>query len=111
MVSYAWSQRYQQSNQWAAETMAMALGGGQAGGAIGRAQAQAWMQAHDYQPTVLKIDALTRLGGRMTAANIAFDDHPSAKRFSDRIETVTVDSVFDWMARARLTTQPVATVR
>jgi hypothetical protein len=69
------------------------------------------MQLRGYQPTVLKIDALTRLGGRMTAANVAFDDHPSAKRFADHIETVTVDSVFDWMARARLTTQPVATVR
>jgi hypothetical protein len=46
----------------------------------------------------------------MTAANIAFDDHPNDKRFSDRIETVTVDSVFDWMTRTRLAT-PVQVVR
>jgi hypothetical protein len=111
MVSYAWGQTYQQSNQWAAETMAMALAGNGESPLVGREQAQAWMQLRGYQPTVLKIDALTRLGGRMTAANVAFDDHPSAKRFADHIETVTVDSVFDWMARARLTTQPVATVR
>lgn len=32
-------------------------------------------------------------------ARIRFDDHPNAKRFSDRIETVTVDSVLDWLAR------------
>jgi hypothetical protein len=36
----------------------------------------------------------------MTAANIAFDDHPNDKRFSDRIETITVDSVFDWLQRS-----------
>ena len=111
MVSYAWGQTYQQSNQWAAETMAMALAGTEGSPLVGREQAQAWMQLRGYQPAVLKIDALTRLGGRMTAANVAFDDHPSAKRFADHIETVTVDSVFDWMARARLTTQPVVTVR
>jgi hypothetical protein len=38
----------------------------------------------------------------VTAANIAFDDHPTEKRFSDRIETVTVDSVFDWLMRTGL---------
>jgi hypothetical protein len=35
--------------------------------------------------------ALQRLGARVTGANIALDDHPNEKRFSDRIETVTVD--------------------
>ena len=38
----------------------------------------------------------------MTAANIAFDDHPNAKRFTDRIETVTVDSVFAWLSNSGL---------
>lgn len=39
---------------------------------------------------------------RLTAANVAFDDHPNDKRFSVRIETVTVDSVFAWLPRAQL---------
>jgi Uncharacterized protein conserved in bacteria (DUF2145) len=30
-------------------------------------------------------------------AHIAFDDHPNSKRYSDRIETVTADSVFAWL--------------
>ncbi len=98
IVSYAWATRYQQSNQWAIETVAAAM----APQATSRAQAQAWLQASGYQPAALKMGALTRLGGRMGAANVAFDDHPSDKRFADRIETVTVDSVFDWLQRSGL---------
>lgn len=98
MVAYPWAQRYQQSNQWAIETLAHAL----EGGASTRERAQAWLRLKGYEPTVLRIGALTRLGGRMTAANIAFDDHPNDKRFSDRIETVTADSVFQWLERAAL---------
>jgi hypothetical protein len=100
MVAYPWSQQYQQSNQWAIETLAYA----QDDSISSRERAQAWLRFKGYEPTVLKLGALTRLGGRMTAANIAFDDHPNDKRFSDRIETVTVDSVFEWMPRARLAT-------
>jgi hypothetical protein len=98
MVAYPWSETYQQSNQWALETFAMT----QEPAAQTRARAQAWLQLQGYQPTTLRISALKRLGGRMTAANIAFDDHPNAKRFADRIETVTVDSVFKWLNRSSL---------
>ncbi len=102
MVSYPWSTRYQQSNQWAVETLAMAAEPGIAS----REQAQAWMRFKAYQPTTLRLGALTRLGARVGSAHIAFDDHPNDKRFSDRIETVTVDSVFDWMARTGLGSAP-----
>jgi hypothetical protein len=98
MVAYAWATRYQQSNQWALETLAGAMDAG----ASNRQRAQAWLQLRGYEPTTLHIDPLTRLGGRMTRANIEFDDHPNAKRFSDRIETVTVDSVFAWLQRSGL---------
>lgn len=98
IVSYVWATKYQQSNQWALETLALAM----EPDVRSREQAQAWLKFKGYEPTTLKIDPLTRLGGRMSAANIAFDDHPSDKRFSDRIETVTVDSMFNWFATARL---------
>lgn len=111
MVSYAWGQKYQQSNQWVLETLALALAPDMGNSHPTRSQAQAWLQATGYQPTALKIGPLTRLGGRMTAANVAFDDHPNEKRFSDRIETVTVDSVFAWLPRAGLSSQPVVTLR
>lgn len=98
IVSYAWGRQYQQSNQWAIETLASAV----EPVAVTRESAQAWLMFKGYQPTTLRLGPLTRLGGRVGAANVAFDDHPSDKRFSDRIETVTVDSVFAWLQRAEL---------
>jgi hypothetical protein len=98
MLAYPWATRYQQSNQWAIETLALA----QDPTANTRGRAQDWLHAQGYEPTTLRIGPLTRLGARATAANIAFDDHPNSKRFSDRIETVTADSVFTWLERTGL---------
>ena len=106
MVSYAWGEKYQQSNQWALETLAAAM---EPASVRQRAQAQAWLRFKGYEPSVLKIGPLTRLGGRVTAANVAFDDHPPEKRFSDRIETVTVDSALAWLERAQLAGAPQVT--
>jgi hypothetical protein len=92
MLAYPWAQRYQQSNQWILETLAGAM----EPTITTRTQAQAWLQMRNYQPATLRIGAFERLGARATSANIAFDDHPDAKRFNGRIETVTVDSAFNW---------------
>ena len=105
MLAYPWATQYQQSNQWAIETLAMA-----ADGATTRRQAQGWLQARDYQPTVLQLGPLTRLAARATRANVAFDDHPNDQRFADRIATMAVDSVFAWLPRAGLG-GPVVEVR
>jgi hypothetical protein len=103
MVAYPWAQTYQQSNQWALETLALTQDPAASTRLpYTRASAQAWLRLHGYEPTALHISALQRLGGRLAAANIAFDDHPNAKRFTDRIETVTVDSVFAWLNRSGL---------
>ena len=98
MLAYPWSLRYQQSNQWVLETLAGAM----EPAAVTRSQAQGWLQMRDYRPGVLRISALERLGARVGTAHIAFDDHPDAKRFTGRIETVTVDSAFAWLTRSGL---------
>lgn len=95
IVSYAWGTRYQQSNQWAIETLALAA----EPGLRQRAQAQAWLKLKDYQPATLRIGPLARLGGRVGSANVAFDDHPDAQRFANQIQTVTADSVLGWLDR------------
>jgi hypothetical protein len=98
MLAYPWSGPYQQSNQWAIETLAMLI----ESVVTSRAAARNWLLAHDYRPTTLQISALTRLGARLASANISFDDHPFGRRMAGQIDTVTVDSVFAWMQRARL---------
>lgn len=103
LVSYPWALKYQQSNQWAIETLAAAM----EPQATSRERAQAWLRFKGYEPAVLHIRPLTRLGGRVSAANVAFDDHPNEKRFSDRIETVSADSVFAWLWRSGLAGEPV----
>lgn len=103
MLAYPWSTRYQQSNQWVLETLAGAMDGD----AATRRQAQAWLQLRDYRPTTLRLGPLERLGAEVSRANIAFDDHPGEKRFSDRIETATVDSALPWLARSGLGDEPI----
>lgn len=51
--------------------------------------------ARPGQPKALQSGAFTRLGAPMSRAQLAFDDPLSARRFADRIETLTVDSVFE----------------
>jgi len=104
LVSHAWAVKYQQSNQWVIETLALAM---EPKTIADRGQAQAWLRFKGYEPTTLALGPLTRLGGRMSKANVAFDDHPNDKRFADRIETVTVDSMFAWLQRSGLAAGPV----
>ncbi len=103
MVAYPFSTQYQNSNQWALEVIAVAES--LDAPVKSRRLAQQWLELAGYQPTELRLDALTRLGARVSKANIAFDDHPSQLRWSDRIRTVTADSVFSFVTNR----DPVAT--
>ncbi len=73
--------------------------------------ASAWKQGRSpfkkLAEKELRLSPLVRLGARIGSANVAFDDHPDAKRFSDRIETVTADSVLEWLTRSALAQAPV----
>jgi hypothetical protein len=103
MLAYPWSGPYQQSNQWAIETLAMLADPA----VVSRATARDWLRARDYQPTTLQISSLTRLGARLSSAHISFDDHPFGRRMAGQIDTVTVDSVFAWMERSGLGEAPL----
>lgn len=92
MLAYPFSTMYQNSNGWLLETLARALE--PENRVDTREAAQAYLKLRGYQPTELRIGTFTRLGGRMFRANIAFDDHPGELRWNDRIQTVTVESVF-----------------
>lgn len=103
MLSYAWAQHYQQSNQWAIEVLAFAQQRAVAPQAVARrTSAQQWLKQAGYQPAEIRLSAWTRLGARLTAANVAFDDHPLAWRASGRFQTVTVESVLGWLQSSGL---------
>lgn len=103
MLAYPWSGPYQQSNQWAIETLALLADPA----VTSRAAARDWLRRQDYRPTTLHIDPLARLGARVGTAHISFDDHPFGRRMAGQIDTVTVDSVFAWMQRAGLGSAPL----
>lgn len=103
MLAYPWSGPYQQSNQWAIETLAMLV----EPSIISRTAARSWLRARDYRPTTLQISPLTRLGARLSSTHISFDDHPFGRRMAGQIDTVTVNSVFAWMERAGLGGAPL----
>jgi hypothetical protein len=103
MLAYPWSGPYQQSNQWAIETLAMLAEPSVAS----RTAARNWLRQQDYRPTTLQIDPLKRLGARVATAHIAFDDHPFGRRMGGQIDTVTVDSVFAWLERSGLGGAPL----
>lgn len=97
LVSYPFAGRYQNSNQWLLETLAGAMSSEFE--LANRSQAQAWLQAAGFVPTELTIGTLTRLGGRMFKAQVAFDDHPDELRYSSRIRTTTAESIFTFLQK------------
>ncbi|WP_028101930.1 DUF2145 domain-containing protein [Pseudoduganella violaceinigra] len=91
MLSYAWSTRYQNSNQWALETLAAASA--PAGRVETRAEAQKWLNGAGYRPAGIDVGLGSRVGVRLFRANVAFDDHPTSLRIRGHFETVTVDGI------------------
>lgn len=95
MLAYAYSTEYQNSNQWVLEMLAAA----DSNAVKDRRQAQAWLAQAGYRPITINIPALTRLGARVSRANVAFDDHPFERRMSGLIDTVTVESLVRFVER------------
>lgn len=95
MVAWPFSTKYQNSNQWVLEVVAKGLSKDKT--ITNRKEAQQWLSLMGYQPTTLQVGTLTRLGGRMFKANIAFDDHPFNRRMAGQIDTVTVDSLYEFL--------------
>jgi hypothetical protein len=104
MLAYPFATQYQQSNQWALETLAAAASGGTV---LNRQQAQAWLLAERYVPGRLHLDTFTRLGARITQVHVAFDDHPPELRWAGKIDTTTVESVLAFLRARQLAGAPV----
>jgi hypothetical protein len=75
--AYPFSTVHQNCNQWVMELLAQAWGAGDAGtDADARTQAQAWMRAQGYLPTVFTLSAHPMTWLADLAPWLANDDHP-----------------------------------
>jgi hypothetical protein len=98
-VAYPFALKYQNSNGWVLETYARASSDTLL---ATRAEAQSWLKREGYTPSRLHLGTLTRLGGRMFKANVAFDDHPPELRWKGTITASTADSLLRFVAREGL---------
>lgn len=98
-IAYPFSTRYQNCNQWVLELIAAAAA--TPGMVLDRASAQQWLSRSVYRPTQVRISAGQRLGARLFAANVRFDDHPPGA--IGRYEVVSVESVVSFLRDARFT--------
>jgi hypothetical protein len=95
MIAHPRSLEFQNSNQWLVELMVAAL----AGGLESRAAVQGHPLLESFQPDIIHVGLGERIGGGLFRANVTFLDHPFADRARGEYRTVTVRSVFRWLAR------------
>jgi hypothetical protein len=96
LIAHPYSGKYQNSNQWLLELAAAVV----AGGEPSRAAAHARLKQDRFQPSVLHLPSLKRLGARLFSVNTQFDDHSSEEWRSSRYQVVSAESVYAWFARA-----------
>jgi hypothetical protein len=91
MIAHPFDTRFQNSNQWILEMIALGLDEGHA--VSTRAQAQAWLKAQAYEPGTIRIPNLRRTGARLFSPHISFADHTQEEYENQRYLVVTVDSI------------------
>ena len=96
LIANPWATRYQNSNQWLLELTAAAAS---EAAAASRADAQRWLRAQGYAPSVLVLPPLKRLGARLFAVNTRFDDHSNDEWSNSRYNVVSVESVERFVRR------------
>ena len=96
LIAHPYSAKYQNSNQWLLELAAARV----AGGEQNRAAAHARLIQDQFQPSVLPLPPLKRLGARLFSINTQFDDHSAEEWSTSRYQVVSAESVLGWFARA-----------
>ena len=95
LIAHPYSAKYQNSNQWLLEFAAAVASGGD----FTRAAAHSRMREEDFQPSVLTLPPLKRLGARLFAVNTRFDDHSNEEWSSSLYQVVSAESVLAWFTR------------
>lgn len=90
MLAYPFDLTYQNSNQWGLELLSHALSPTPL---PNRQAVQQWLKQHHYQPGVITVGPMSRLGASVFRANVTFTEHPLKQRLSGNYQVVTVESV------------------
>jgi hypothetical protein len=90
MIAHPFDTRFQNSNQWILEMIALGLDERQS--VSNRTQAQAWLKTQAYEPGAIRISNLRRTGARLFSPHVSFADHTQEEYDNQRYLVVTVDS-------------------
>lgn len=105
LLSYPFNAKYQNSNGWLLEIISRAMAKKKNQEIHTHEDFISFIQSVHYQPAVLNVSMLKRLGGRMFKANIAFDDQPFDERMAGHIRTYTFDGLFDFLKQQKIVSQ------
>jgi len=99
--AYAFSERYQNCNQWVAELLALAWGDVDAAEPDARSAAQHWLHDTGYAPTIFDASSLLLTIVRPFVPWVHDDDHPADDRTSRRYR-VSMPASIEAFVRAQL---------
>ena len=99
--AYAFSELYQNCNQWVAELLALAWGGLDAAEPDARRAAQRWLHDAGYAPTLFDASSLLLTIARPFVPWVHVDDHPAADRAARRY-FVSMPASIEAFVRAKL---------
>jgi hypothetical protein len=99
LIAHPYSLRHQNSNQWVLEQIAAAMAAPADG--YGRAQVQRVLRERNYVPGDIRIAPFERIGARLFAVNVHFNDHTQEEMQAGRYQVVTVESVIGFVEQAQ----------
>ena len=96
MIAHPFNTRFQNSNQWILEMVALAL---DTGATIkDRSSAQAWLQSAGFEPGTIRIPNLRRTGARLFSPHVSFADHTQDEYEKQAYLVITVDAIARFLA-------------
>jgi hypothetical protein len=97
MIANPFAAKYQNSNQWLLEVVALAQA--PTGLPASRPLAQELLRSSGYRPSQVTISPFKALGASLFRSNVRFDDHGSYEREYGRYKVVSVRSVKDYLLK------------
>lgn len=95
LIAWPFSGPRQNSNGWLLEVFARANDGT----IWSRDDARRWLQRQGYQPSIVSVSAVERLGAKLFAPNVFTDDQPESLLQEGKVGLNSGDSVIHFIAR------------